>query len=63
MKILIKSVVFGMRWNKCFIRNFGGNKMKIINGKQLSNMPDGTVFSEIVDRNFDPNGGKWRHDY
>ena len=37
--------------------------MKIINGKQLSNMPDGTVFSEIVDRNFDPNGGKWRHDY
>ena len=30
--------------------------MKIINGKQLGFMPDGTVFSDIVDSHFDPNG-------
>lgn len=30
--------------------------MKIINGKQLGFMPDGTVFSDIVDRYFDPKG-------
>lgn len=28
--------------------------MKIINGKQLGFMPNGTVFSEIVDKYFDP---------
>lgn len=30
--------------------------MKIINGKQLGFMPDGTVFSDIKDDGFDPNG-------
>lgn len=30
--------------------------MKIINGKQLGYMPNGTVFSDIYDENFDPNG-------
>lgn len=30
--------------------------MKIINGKQLGFMPDGTVFSDIRDDHFDPNG-------
>ena len=30
--------------------------MKIINGKQLGYMPNGTVFSDIVDDHFDPNG-------
>lgn len=30
--------------------------MKIINGKELACMPNGTVFSDIVDKNFDPNG-------
>ena len=30
--------------------------MKIINGKQLAHMPNGTVFSDITDRDFDPNG-------
>lgn len=30
--------------------------MKIINGKQLGYMPDGTVFSDIRDNHFDPNG-------
>lgn len=29
--------------------------MKIINGKQLGFMPDGTVFSDITDKHFDPN--------
>lgn len=30
--------------------------MKIINGKQLAYMPNGTVFSDIIDKYFDPNG-------
>lgn len=30
--------------------------MKIINGKQLGFMPDGTVFSDIVDDYFEPDG-------
>lgn len=30
--------------------------MKIINGKQLGFMPDGTVFSDITDDYFDPKG-------
>ena len=30
--------------------------MKIINGKQLGYMPNGTVFSDIFDLHFDPNG-------
>lgn len=30
--------------------------MKIINGKQLGFMPDGTVFSDIRDNYFDPKG-------
>lgn len=30
--------------------------MKIINGIELANMPNGTVFSDIVDNNFEPNG-------
>lgn len=30
--------------------------MKIINGKELGFMPDGTVFSDIIDKHFDPNG-------
>lgn len=30
--------------------------MKIINGKELAHMPNGTVFSDIDDKNFDPNG-------
>ena len=30
--------------------------MKIINGKQLGYMPNGTVFSDIVDKHFDPYG-------
>ena len=30
--------------------------MKIINGKQLADMPNGTVFSDIVDNDFNPNG-------
>ena len=30
--------------------------MKIINGKELGYMPDGTVFSDIKDNHFDPNG-------
>lgn len=30
--------------------------MKIINGKELANMPNGTVFSDIIDDYFDPNG-------
>ena len=30
--------------------------MKIINGKQLGYMPNGTVFSDIFDPHFDPNG-------
>ena len=30
--------------------------MKIINGKQLGYMPNGTVFSDITDKYFDPNG-------
>lgn len=30
--------------------------MKIINGKELGYMPNGTVFSDIVDPHFDPNG-------
>lgn len=29
--------------------------MKIINGKQLAHMPNGTVFSDIIDPYFDPN--------
>lgn len=29
--------------------------MKIINGKELAHMPNGTVFSDIDDKNFDPN--------
>lgn len=31
--------------------------MKIINGKQLGFMPNGTVFSDISDEYFRPNGG------
>ena len=30
--------------------------MKIINGKELAHMPNGTVFSDIRDPYFDPNG-------
>lgn len=30
--------------------------MKIINGKELAHMPNGTVFSDINDKHFDPNG-------
>jgi hypothetical protein len=30
--------------------------MKIINGIQLADMPNGTVFSDITDSHFDPNG-------
>ena len=30
--------------------------MRIINGKELANMPNGTVFSNITDSYFDPNG-------
>ena len=30
--------------------------MKIINGKELANMPNGTVYSDIIDDYFDPNG-------
>ena len=30
--------------------------MKIINGKQLAHMPNGTVFSDITDSNFEPDG-------
>lgn len=29
--------------------------MKIINGKELGFMPNGTVFSDITDKSFDPN--------
>lgn len=32
--------------------------MKIINGKQLGFMPDGTVFSDIIDEYFDPKKGR-----
>ena len=32
------------------------NNMKIINGKELGFMPNGTVFSDIVDKSFAPSG-------
>lgn len=33
--------------------------MKIINGKELGFMPNGTVFSEIIDAEFDPEDAKY----
>lgn len=44
-------------WKQLFyIKNGGMEILKIINGKQLGFMPDGTVFSNIVDDYFDSNG-------
>ena len=36
--------------------------MKIIDGKELGFMPNGTVFSEIIDGEFDPKNAKYEID-
>lgn len=33
--------------------------MKIINGKELGFMPNGTIFSDIIDKDFVPSGAKY----